>query len=269
MYAFIHIPKTAGSTLRHQLRVSYGAGHLDIKLPRRKRAGHAWVGPDDLRKALRVYRNASGICGHRVTPHAGLEKAVPGLRYFTWLREPVCRFISNFAYVRREDLEGTTRKHLEAFCAEPIRRNVLCRWLGGSEDPGPAIANLNTRVGFVGLQERYDLSLVLFDRWLDNPAFDSRYQLKNASRGLPNLPLLQDAGMRAMIEEANQGDREVYLYAVEHLFPRQMAAFEGDLDEAVLLLRRRNNGFRFPAEPCWAKIKRNALYKPLMGLGWA
>ncbi len=254
--------------MRYQLRTCFGARHLDIKLPRRKRAGHAWVGPEDLRKALRVYSKPAGICGHRVTPHAGLDETVPGIRYFTWLREPLCRFISNFAHIRREDLEGTTYRHLEAFCAEPIRRNVLCRWLGGSEDPAPAIENLKKRVGFIGLQERYDLSLILFERWLNDPAFNPCYQLKNPSRGLPDLPMLEDAGMRAMIEEANRGDCEVYYYAVEHLFPGQINAFTGDLDEAVLQLRRRNGTFRFPAEPVWAKIKRNAIYKPLMGLGW-
>ncbi|MBC2713709.1 MAG: sulfotransferase family 2 domain-containing protein [Desulfobacteraceae bacterium] len=266
MYAFIHIPKTAGTTMRALLRRSFGAWHLDIRPPMHKRTSKAWISAEDLRKAQRVYPILDGICGHRVTPFNGLEKRHPELRYFTFLRDPLRRFVSDFLGSHRKQLEQCSRVDLERFCADPEQRNVQTRWLCGSEDPGEAIRIMEEKVGFVGLTEQFDESLVLFSAWLGNDRLQDRYLRKNTGRGKITWPILEDPDLRARVEEANTADIEVYRYATEVIFPTQAEAYGPGLERDVEAMRRRNADFIESREPVWGQTKRNCIYKPLLHL---
>lgn len=266
MYAFIHIPKTAGTTMRALLRRSFGPRHLDIRPPMHKRASKAWISAEDLRKAQRVYPFLDGICGHRVTPFSGLEKRHPDLQYFTFLRDPLQRFVSDFLGSHRHRLEQCSKEDLDRFCADSEERNVQTRWLCGSENPGEAIRIMEKKVGFVGLTEQFDESLVMFSTWLDNDRLQDSYLRKNTGSGKIAWPILEDPDLRARVEEANTADIEVYRYATKIIFPGQAKAYGPGLEQDVEALRRRNANFTESREPVWGEIKRNCIYKPLLHL---
>ena len=64
MLAFVHIKKTAGTTLTAILRRNFGTRHLDTRL-------HLYEDlflADDLRRALKLYRRLDCIAGHHVRP---------------------------------------------------------------------------------------------------------------------------------------------------------------------------------------------------------
>ena len=269
MYAFIHIPKTAGSTLRHQLRTCFGAGHVDVKLPARKRGGHAWVSAKDLKKTLRVYRNPAGICGHRITPHAGLQDLVPDIRFFTFVRDPIQRTISNFEHSVRSKIGSVDKSDFIDFASDPAQHNILCRWLGGSEDPEDAIRMIDEVVGFVGVQEFFDESMVLFNAWLNNANFDPHYAYKNRSHGKSGLPLLDDPELKDLLYKANAADQVVYQHVIEHVYPAQVEAYGPDLQRDVSAFQGKNQSFQDAGEPFSGSFKRNCVYKPLMKLGIA
>ena len=114
MYAFVHIEKTAGTTLHSILRRSFGTGHCDIRLPFSKRGpvdsdNRNVVDAADLKRVKRIYRSLRGISGHDVKPYSNLELECPEIRYFTFLRDPRRRFLSHFltraASHRREELD--------------------------------------------------------------------------------------------------------------------------------------------------------------------
>jgi len=82
VYAFVHIEKTAGRTVRAVLLRSFGAGHCEIRTPYARRAAETdehrvHVRAADLRKVRRIYRGLRGIAGHNVKPYSDLDAEVP------------------------------------------------------------------------------------------------------------------------------------------------------------------------------------------------
>jgi hypothetical protein len=75
LYAFTHLDKTAGRTVRAILRRSFGSSHCEIRTPYARRSGDrhdrsVHVTASDLRRVRRIYRHLSGIAGHNVKPYS-------------------------------------------------------------------------------------------------------------------------------------------------------------------------------------------------------
>lgn len=266
MYAFIHIAKTGGSTLRHALRATFGARHCDIKVPPRQRAQQEWVTARDLRLAQCVYPRLTGICGHRVTSFSGLEEAVPAIRYFTFLRDPVRRYISHFLHFLRDRQLPCTAEQLHRFADDPLQQNVMTRMLCGRESAAAAIAELNEKAIFVGLTTQFDTSYVLFRQWLGESRFPANYAFRNANKMPCPLPLTEDPDFVRLIQQANTEDIRVYQHVVDEVFPHQIQAYNGPLDEAIAALQAAHRQPPRLTEPLWARIKRRYAYKPLLHL---
>ena len=269
MYAFIHIPKTAGSTFRHILRLSFGPRHCDIKAPMGKRASHGWIDAADLRRSRHVYPLLDGVAGHRVTCFAGMQSGEPRVRFVTFLRDPHKRLLSHFQHQQRGRSPPSTREDFLAFCADPHQRNVQTRWIGGSEDADAAIDALDRSRVFVGLTEDFDTSLVLFRAWLGHPRLNIHYAPRNRAPNPATLDVRADPELVAAMEEANRADLQLYRHAVDTVFPRQKAAYPGDLERDLAKFRELNRGYVDRREPTWARFKRNYFYKPLLHLGLA
>lgn len=251
------------------LRQSYGARHLDIKAPLQKRKDHDWIDAEDVRRARRIYPRLQGICGHRVTSFCGLEDAAPDVRYFTFVRKPLDRFVSHFHHFHRDTDRTVNRDNFLEFCADPHQRNVQCRWIGGRESSDDAARELEQRIGFVGLTEEFETSVILFERWMNCPGFQARYRPRNLKPNRLPFDPLQDTECVEAARDANAGDIELYEAVTADVFPRQMDEYGYRLEAAGEQLRARNNTFRDPGEPVWARAKRNWMYKPLLHLGWA
>jgi hypothetical protein len=266
MYAFIHIPKTAGSTLRHLLRCAFGAQHCDVKIANHRREVRNWVGARDISLARKAYPNLCGIAGHRVISFEGLDDAVEELRFFTVLREPIGRSISHFGYVHRHLKEALTREHLVAFLEQPVNRDLQTKWLSGKDDAGSAIREIDERIGFVGLMERFDETLLLLQHWLNEPAFKVQHVPRNQATRKLALPFRDDPELLAMLAEANRADLEVYDYVTTSLFPASVAAYPGDLAADLAVSQQENESFSEVSESRAGRLRRNLLYKPLLRL---
>ncbi|HMP73064.1 MAG TPA: hypothetical protein PKE55_07350 [Kiritimatiellia bacterium] len=256
------MPKTGGSTLRHVLRCSFGAGHCDIKVPPSRRKGQEWIGPEDLVLARKFYPRLAGICGHRVTCFMGLEEVAPDLRYFTWMREPIRRFMSNYQHDLRDSGVPDTPDALRAFAADPRRRNIMTRMLCGGEDGAAAIRQLKTMRVFVGLTQWFDESFVMFAQWLARPELKTGYSTRNQAPGLRRSVEQESHGLMEVVEDANREDLVVYRYVVDHLYPEQRRTYVGDLAGEVTALRQRNEEGDLMREPVLARVKRGFFYKP-------
>ena len=263
MYAFIHIPKTAGTTLRGVLRRSFGARHCDIKVPPGARDRERMVDAADLRRARKVYPQLAGICGHRVTPYTGLEQAEPQIRFFTFLREPKARLVSHLRHAYRERLEQVTRDQIVRYLAEEHRRNRQVRMLCGREDLDAAIQALEQRLGFVGLTESFDESFVLFRRWLGSDRLQPGYVARRVSRDRTPLAI-DDAELDELVGEANRLDVKLYRHVVERVMPRQRADYGEGLAAEVERQRQANEAFHDTGEPLSGRLVRGVFYKLLL-----
>jgi hypothetical protein len=166
---FIHIPKTAGSTLRPIMDRHYPR-HSICKLDFLPRDLDAFMQtPADTRSRIRVLQ------GH--FPYGLHEQLSVPADYLTLIREPVDRIISMYYWIRGNEQHVLHRMvrsmSLEDFAGSgfDIATNHQTSLISGlkSDQPGAlAVArdHLQNRIAAFGLNERFDESLLLFKKRL-------------------------------------------------------------------------------------------------------
>jgi hypothetical protein len=213
---FVHIPKTAGGTLRKILARAF---------PEKRVANTGNIGSGEERtrmKVARLHRMTGVAAGH--TPYALLRAHLPRETiYITMMRQPVDRVISHYYQhlhgnptrdgVKLESLAHALELSLPLICNFATRllcshkRTTLSR--GDLED-----AKQNIR-GFamVGLQERFDESVVLLRRALgieELVPLDERIHVGDGGR--PKASAIA-GDLLSSIMERNALDAELYAYA--------------------------------------------------------
>jgi hypothetical protein len=257
LLAFVHVPKTAGSTVKSMLAAAYSSaairdtgnflGAPDATVAKVAHGGRGWE----------QWRQRGGrvTIGH--VPFGLFREHLPGdTRYMTFLREPVDRVVSHY-YRHRAKKEPrraqpgrlsprgkiTTVSVGEALAEPPLPQlnNLATRFLCGDPSPtGPlsrsaleeAKANLRD-FAFVGIQERFEESVVLLQRMLGLGAVP--YEDRHVSSDRPDVEEISDQD-RALIEEQNQLDAELYGFALG-LFEEAIAAADHGFADEVERLR--------------------------------
>jgi hypothetical protein len=254
LLAFVHIPKTAGGSVMSMFTAAYSKKGV-------KKTGNYVSNPEKtqrkISKALRVEGRVS--FGH--TPYGALRhKLPPDTRYVTFLREPVDRVLSH--YYRHIELKHpkqvrterpTTGWNAKANSIEealvemhlPQMSNLATRFL--VSDPSPPMATdlpagaledakASLRAfAFVGIQERFEESLVLLQRDLGLGQIPYRNRHVSSGDARPTVDEIPDE-QRALIEEYNALDAELYRFGVE-LFEEAVAAADESFAADVEALR--------------------------------
>ena len=242
LLVFVHINKTAGTTLRFILRSSYGARHCDVE------PWHgAWADPPfstaDLQRVRRLYPRLASIAGHRISGHVDLEEAGTDFRYLTFLREPIALCASRFQY----QLDYRKKQNLvfEEWIEKDWVRDAQTQRIAGTTDAADAIAVIERKEMFVGLTERFDESVVML-RELRAPDLDIAYAPVNVAKSSDVAKgLLADPATRQMIVDANQADLELYQHSVREVYPAQQRAFGSSLSGSVAAFREEpRKGYR-------------------------
>jgi hypothetical protein len=266
LLVFIHIPKTAGTTLRTILNMNEpgarsralgnvfkGGGGLSKAPVERLRGG---LGPD-LKEGVRLVRGHSPL---------GIREYLPKrreLQCFTFLREPVDRTLSHYYAIRA--VGGAYRLPPlppdptldDALAAGYIHDNLHTRMLSGDPEPFGEVTdemleqakrNLHDELVFFGLTERFDESLVLAKRRLGLRSILYR----SSGRVNPARPRGDEipAELRRAAERCNRYDIELYRYAKE-LFPEQLEPrdLEFEVELAALRAAKADGELDIPTPP--------------------
>jgi hypothetical protein len=235
---FVHIPKTAGTTLAAILRDNFPGGVSSVGNSFKGRGGFDSGPVGRLREApaLRTH-DMHVLTGH--LPFAVRDVLPADTRYITFLRDPVERTLSQYYGLlrlnRRTPLPGD--RSLAAVLAEGniIYDNLQTRMLadnselvGEVDENALAQARENLRSGLTafGLVERFDESLVLFKQALDLGSVSYTQQRVTPRPRGPEVPEEEVQ----LAREANRFDEELYALARE-LFAERVA--EQGLDFVV------------------------------------
>jgi hypothetical protein len=282
MLAFCHIYKTAGTTFTTLLRNHFRLKHFD-RPGFRERLFDA----DHLRRIQRIYPGLKSIGGHPIRPYAGLEATAPDIRYYTFLRNPVARSISHVTwYLRWKANDGIFfddfNDLLARWAQAPENRNLQCRHLSrdntcaGVQQQAEAAPFLFLRV------KHFDASLLLFRDWANEPTLNLHYsRLNTAADKYERLQhthpdylkrindflqeLKQDSARQDMLREANQEDQTLVDWVDTQVWPTQIQAYTGNLDQDLRSFQESNAHTPSGSnrEPLLPRLYRNAVFKPL------
>ncbi|MCB8944624.1 MAG: sulfotransferase family 2 domain-containing protein [Ardenticatenaceae bacterium] len=262
---FLHIPKTAGTTLQRILKRQYWPRHLYHVGSAADSIANFQQLPAAQRAPIRL------LMGHF---EMGIDASLPTpSTYFTILREPVARIISYYAHVRRDpdhychQLVNEQQMDLETFIrsgADVMVDNGQTRMIAGLlyDIPfgqcGPDVLalakqNVAQRFACVGLTEQFDESLLLMQA-----LFGWRMVYYASRNATPRKRNGITAVAHQAITQCNQLDLALYAFAQEQLaaqiaaqgaaFPqklhrfqqrnRQLSPFVHLLDELLIRLFR-------------------------------
>lgn len=245
---FVHIPKTAGTTLRHIIQHQFQPNSI-FEFYRLGREPHKGI--DEF----------NGLCEARkkeikfVSGHIGfgLHEFLPRpYTYITVLRDPVKRVISHYHFLQARN-SVVRDKTLEEFVqTQGQAQNSMTNYLSGSllkyqlSDPGTGVSSLqcspetlklakkNLREHFkvFGLVERFDETCLLLKRHLgwNIPLF---YVKNNVSKTRSSTSSISKYTL-SLIEKSNEFDIQLYHYAkdvFEELVSQQGSSFMNDLQD--------------------------------------
>jgi hypothetical protein len=236
---FLHIPKTAGTTLSYILEKQYEAEKTftidDYLNPDQGGSSiEKFVKlPFEYRKGIMLLKGHMPFGLHQMLPNPPI--------YLTILRNPVDRAISQYYHLLRQPdhylykTVTANKMTLEDFvCSRmsPELNNGQTRLLSGVSPADAecsvemlqqAMANLSSRIAVVGLCEMFDKTLMLIKNQLQWKRIPF-YCRMNVSR---NRPSREDITRRALklIERENLFDCQLYKYAVK-LFGTRIAEQE-------------------------------------------
>ena len=217
MLAFVHIPKTAGTTLHKIIAHQYPRVFIH----------HDSDGPPDAALAARIQENRPQVVmGHF---SVGLHQFIPELRYVTCLREPVARLVSHYQHARNDPAHYlhqavVARKlDLAAYVASGLSgelANGMTRMLAGLRDFHHGVvdhatlalakAHLETLFDGVILSEFFDPGVLMLAQSLQ---WKPPYYLRRKVGRYDPASRQPDAAVRTLIEEHNRYDCELHAWA--------------------------------------------------------
>lgn len=244
---FIHIPKTAGSSMKDVLVRQYGAGLRDVhdEEARIQRQNVQCILdlPDDQQARIGC------IVGHM--PYGLHEYLTGAWAYSVILRHPLKRMVSNYQHVQHS-ARGYPARNLsfEAYAQRAGNDSIQIRYLLGMmrpdtlrvdrETPLPpdalerAKAALRTQYAAFGLTERFDESMLLFAQ-----AFG--WQMPLYLRQNVGTPSRQPISAESLAAVTAMLPVEMALYEYARtLFEERIAAYQGDLSADLTRYQQAN-----------------------------
>ena len=213
MLVFLHLPKTGGTTFQFILENSLGICHCHLG-----HLGKKVVDQRDLDFTRKLFPWLRSIAGENLVDP--LRYCLPDPFYLTFLREPVARVLSHYQDTVRRN--GSRLTFEEMLRSDEVLENIQVKLLAGGRNLDKAKFFLE-RCDFVGLTERFDLSLHVLER-LSPCRLNLRYKRKLAAPdNTIRESIEKDSRLLEMTREFNRLDLELYSFAVNEIFPRVCA----------------------------------------------
>ena len=178
VWGFSHVPKTAGSTLNASLEAHrapyyyiYARSDATSDLSFKELEWEAVRKFADIQKSAPAHTRCRSFSGHLRRPHIDFIQAeLPGTRFFTVLREPVARVVSDYRYCMTPNFWGHEKFAAEFptitdYIRHPINQNRMSKYLAAKCDTAEmVIDSVLHGFEFIGIMELYDVSMSMIFR---------------------------------------------------------------------------------------------------------
>lgn len=250
--AFVHIEKTAGTSMIHILRHNNFMRYLDVR-PLYSRGDNIFTA-QDLRLSLKINPFIRAIAGHSVVPYSDLE-SVADMEYITLLRNPVNRYISQYRYWGKVLGRNLTP---EEFLDKTSENNMQVMKIAGEPNVQKAIDILESKFICYGIVEK-------FESFIQNLAQveagrGRHFEPISVERNLTGKSKISEQDLldkyESRIIENNSKDIELYQYVKKHV--EQNDSMSGD----SIVKKIKRPTFKLYADYLMRKI----YYMPVTGL---
>jgi len=220
MLIYVHIPKTAGSTMRSLFKRNFGRRFFGFYTDRR---GEFLTDEELIHLVRQSYPAKEVISGHDIRPLQ--EKSVQGidLRYVTFIRHPFSRAISLYYFEKKHSVGShiSQKSFKEYVRHRPDHDKAISNWQAfniSSKGTFEHAKELLDDFLMVGLVEMFDLSLILLQEFLGGDYFKYiGHTIQNVSKSkqyfISNLP----ENIQEELTYLNQEDLKLYEYARKRL----------------------------------------------------
>ncbi len=271
---FLHLQKTGGSTLGRIIDRHYPLNRIYILRGSDAEINEFITLPEAQRAKTQLLRGVTYYGIHQHIPHPS--------RYFTLMRNPVDRVISNFMFLQRKGKPGvkvdyTQRKRtLEEWLEQtPFQFNVQVRTIIGGAKRSEALnqtlpqnaveqakAHLREHFSLVGLTERFDESLLLMRQRF---GWDKLHYVKRMVSPTEQREKITKE-QRVWIAQHCTLDMELYEWAkaeFESVIKDQPASFKADLEKLTQASARYSRFYNSTEA-----IRQSALYQRFRQTFW-
>ena len=196
MILSVHIPKTAGVSIRNLLKEHFGPGFVT----------YYWTLTDAWgRNVPDVPVSASCVHGHFQSDE--FTGKFPQAKLITWVRDPVDRVVSSYYYRLREpdwkhpvcQVLHQQKLSLGDYAALPQVRNEMIHFFGSKKPED---------FHFIGFVEEFERSLDAMGKLLKMAACPPRHDNRNPEKTALRYEL--DPALRLKIMELNEQDVDLY-----------------------------------------------------------
>ena len=228
LWFFVHIPKTAGTSMSSELdRIRSPYANIAVDYARSDVA-HA----DSIRQAVEAFsavqigamRSASG---HVPADLLGsVTRARAETRFFSLLRDPVQRVISDYTYQTtpaHPPFETFKKRYprIEDYVLDPIDQNKMFYFLSGERGTQNFAASykaIEQRFSFIGLVELYPMSFNIISRMMGEPALPTERRRVTSAQAKEGVPVT--ASLVTLIRQVNHLDQQLYDRVAGTLVPK-------------------------------------------------
>ena len=262
LFCFVHIQKCGGTTLNNMLRRNFGLRHVDI-IPVDRMASLAAT--PDFAHALRFYPRAFSFAGHSLRPYCDFGRFRNQMAFYTLLRDPVQRFISDYHEHRRHYKMDVP---FEVWAAETTNSDWQVKSLSKSGSLEEAKEVLASQFAFFDVVDNYSRFVATLAEAMSPHRLVEWFEKKNVGSEKSNddaaltQVVAQDPNTFDIAMACNQKDLELLRWAREFLgqrYAHSAVAHPLASPSASELLAQR-------AKNIMSLSIRNLLYKPSVGL---
>jgi hypothetical protein len=246
---FIHIEKCAGTTVN--TIIADNLPFYTVPKPAYwTNDTNSYFTNEELERLLKLIPLVNGIGGHVVRCFLNYKDCVKKpIFYFTFLREPISRYMSHFNYQR---LSMDINWNLADFINEPKFNNYQTVKIAGREDSAVAIDILKKDIKFTGLMEKFDESLLILKK-LINRDFNVNYRkanvlLEKKQINPENVIRFEtlDENVQKKILDNNALDIELYSFAKSHFYEKYFPLIGDSLTRELDLHLDKNVNYKRP-----------------------